>query len=152
MAEYTENVTAISNVTTNNYDAFIDVIAASGTSIFLTQVNVDTLTQELDDNVIITIVRKSASGSTPADGSPIALRPTAPAATATTKVKNGSTAFGTGTIVETVAGPFAVNGRTPFIWHGRIESDIAERLGVHVKRVGTGSTSVSTHVGVVWEE
>lgn len=113
---------------------------------------VDTIDQEKDDNLIILIARKSGSGTTPTDGAPVSLRAHAPAATAATKIKNGATAFGTGSTLETVAGPFAVNGRTPFVWNGRIETNIAEGIGIHIKRIGTASTAVSTHVGVIWEE
>src|SRR5574337_1224131 len=118
MAEYIANVSAVSNATPNTYDEFIEVKAATGTTVELKRVRVSFVTTTPGDNECsIKVLRNSGAGSFTSGTSftPLKMRQTAPAATATVTVKNGSNNATLGVNVDTpiYAG---VNTRSVFEW------------------------------------
>jgi len=149
MSDYTQVVDAISNSVADTPDTFIDITAPASTSIILKEVGAytkDATTR--DDTVTVYIYRQATSGSGSAAGSPKATRPLAPAAVATTKIKNGSTAFALGG-TQTLIRKFSFNGRTPFVMPVEIESASAGIISIVVER---HDTSVGTVVEARWSE
>jgi len=148
MSDYTQVVEATSNSTPDAPDTFIDITAPASTSVTLKEVGVYTKDAAKDDTVTVYIYRQATSGSGSAAGSPKATRPLAPAAVATTKIKNGTTPFALGG-TQTLIRQFNFNGRTPFVMPVDIESASAGIISIVVART---DASLKTTVEARWSE
>jgi hypothetical protein len=148
MARYRQPVEATSNGTGGNFDSFIEITAASATTVILKRLRISTKTAGKDDVVTVKIVRKSVAGTGSTSGTPIPTRTGAPTATATTKIKNGTTNFTEGTIASTLD-QFSFNGRIVMDIPVEYESAVAGILGIDIAR---SDNSVVTDVEAEWEE
>ncbi len=154
MAQYTAVINATSNSTLNTEDTFVELLPPSAVSILLKRIRVSfPFTTVSDVPCEIRVVRSSAGGATGTVGGIVERRPNGPASVTTNMVKNGTTAFSVGTVVDTVLRA-TVNTRGVFEWVARDERDVIEsgtnqRLGITCK---IGVASCVTDVEVDWEE
>jgi hypothetical protein len=153
MAQYTTLVNATSNTSINTEDTFIELLPPANVSIILKRIRVSITTAASDTAVRIRVKRVSAAGATGTSGTIVKRRPAAPAAVATSTVKNGTTAFTVGTLVDTVMDT-AVNARGIFEWVSRDEDDyiisgVQQRLSI---TISNSAASIVHTVECDWEE
>lgn len=123
MAQYRATVSATGNGTINTEDTFIEMFPPSNVSILLKRIRISCNHGTAQDVPIrARITRSSAAGATGTAFTPIKLRPTAPASVTTCNVKNGTSAFTVGTVVDVVLDS-VFNARGIFEWVARDESD-----------------------------
>jgi hypothetical protein len=153
LAQYNALVNATSNASANTEDTFIELLPPSNVAIILKRVRVSLTGTPADNNTRVRVKRVSAAGATGTSGTAIRTRPAAPATVSTVTVKNGTTAFSVGTLVETVLDS-AVNQRGIFEWVARDEDDyitsgINQRLAI---TVSSSAVSIVHTVECSWEE
>lgn len=153
MAQYTCTVNATSNTSTSTEDTFIELFPPANVSILLKRVRISLTTPALDTQMSVRVTRASAAGATGTSFTPIERRPAGPASVTTVNVKNGTSAFTVGTVVDVLMNT-AFNGRGLFEWVARDERDIIEsgvnqRMGILFKS-GTASTVITAECD--WEE
>lgn len=156
MAEYILNLSATSNVTPNTFDQYIELKAATSTTILLKRCEVSfTTTTPQDQTAQIKILRNSAAGTATSGltPTPAKLRQNSPASTATVVTKNGTNAFTTGANVDTPKFD-GVNTRSFFLWIAAdqeewIESTVAGYIAI---AVAISIASMIVNVTLVWEE
>jgi len=154
MAQYTLLVNATSNSTLNTEDTFIELFPPSAVSILLKRVRVSfPFTTVSDVPCEIRVTRASAAGATGTSGTIVERRPNGPASVTTVNVKNGTSAFSVGTVVDTVIRA-TVNTRGVFEWVARDERDVIES-GANQRMAITCKINVAscvTDVECDWEE
>jgi hypothetical protein len=153
MAQYSVTVNATSNTSVSTEDTFIELFPPSAVSILLKRVRVALTTPALDTQVSLRVTRASAAGATGTAGTIVERRPNGPASVTTVNVKNGTSAFTVGTVVDTLF-KTSFNGRGLFEWVARDERDIIEsganqRLNIIVQ---SGTASTVMNVDCDWEE
>lgn len=122
MAQYYTTVNATSNGTANTEDTFIELLPPANVVLLLKRVRISFTPTPVDNTVRVRIKRVSAAGATGTAGTVVKKRPTAPAAVSTSTVKNGTSVFTVGTLVDTVLDA-GVNTRGVFEWVSRDEDD-----------------------------
>ena len=123
MAQYTCTVNATANSTINTEDTWIEMFPPANVAILLKRIRVSfPHTTVSDVPARIRVTRASAAGATGTSFTPIKRRPAAPAAVSTVNVKNGTSAFSVGTVVDVVMDS-SVNTRGIFEWVSRDEDD-----------------------------
>lgn len=124
MGEYAVTVNATSNSSTNTADTFVEL---SGVILGIKRIRArlgdGTATAGVDNDWLLSIVRKTAGGATGTGGTAVRMNKMGAAAGATVTVKNGTSAFTTATIDQTID-TAVVNGRAIFEWVARDEDDI----------------------------
>lgn len=156
MAEYQVNVAATSNSSANTFDEFIELKAASGTSITLKRVRVSFIATTPADNLCqIKITRNSAAGTFTSGTSytPLKLRQNSPASTVTATIKNSTNAAQVGTITDTPVYD-GVNTRSVYEWIAAdqeewIESVVAQYIAISL---AVSAASFQCNVTAIWEE
>ena len=152
--QYTAVVNATSNTSAATDDTFIEIFPPSGVAVQLKRIRVSVAhLTALDLYIRVKVNRASAAGATGTAYTPKKRRPGGPASVATCNVKNGTTAFTQGTVVDTMI-DVVFNGRGLFEWVARDDNDfitsgVNERLAV-VCRSGTASTILNVEAD--WEE
>jgi|SRR5689334_6403911 len=123
MAQYTCTVNATSNSTLNTEDTWIEIFPPANVSVILKRIRVSMPHTTVSDvPARIRVTRSSAAGATGTSFTPVKRRPAAPASVSTVNIKNGTTAFSVGTVVDVVMDS-AVNSRGIFEWVSRDEND-----------------------------
>lgn len=154
MGQFTSLVNATSNSTINTEDTFIELLPPSAQSLLLKRIRVSfPHTTVADVPCEIRVTRNSAGGATGTSGTITKRRPSGPAAEATSTIKNGTTAFTVGTVVDTVLRA-TVNTRGVFEWVARDERDVIES-GLNQRVAITIKVNVASQVIDVecdWEE
>jgi len=154
MAQYTSVVNATSHATLNTEESWIEILPPSAVSVLLKRVRVSfPFTTVSDVPCEIRVVRSSAGGATGTSGTITERRPNGPASVSTSTIKNGTSAFTVGTVVDTVMRA-TVNTRGVFEWVARDERDIIEsgtnqRVCILLK---INVASCVTDVECDWEE
>jgi hypothetical protein len=124
LGDYTVTVNATSNGTVNTQDTFLEL---SGVLLGLKRIRVrlgdGTATAGLDNDWRVDIVRKTAGGATGTSGTAINTRKMGRTSGATVTVKNGTSAFSTATLQETIDTSI-VNGRAIYEYVARDESEM----------------------------
>lgn len=153
MAQYYTTVNATSNATANTEDTFIELLPPSAVVLLLKRVRVSFTPVAADNTVRIRVKRVSAAGATGTGGTIAKKRPSAPAAVSTSTVKNGTTAFTVGTLVDTVLDS-GVNTRGIFEWVSRDEDDyIVSNTNQRVSvTISCSAVSQVMTVEADWEE
>lgn len=122
-SEFSATVNATSNGTVNTQDTFIELSGVIlGVKRIRARLGDGTATAGLDNDWRIDIVRKTAGGATGTSGTAVKLNVMGAASGATVTVKNGTSAFTTATIQNTID-TAVVNGRAIFEWVARDEDD-----------------------------
>ena len=130
MAQYTSNVQATSNSSTNTEDLFLELKSSSSTTYFtVKRVRVGfsdgTDTAGVDNHFRIKLVRyDTTTGGTTASFTPVARDANKQAAVTTCKIKSGTTACALGTTNVTVVDLISVNGRALYEWLARDDDDM----------------------------
>ena len=155
MAEYTCNVAATSNTSTNTDDIFIELKAAASTTLLLKRVRATShATTPADNEVQIRVTRNSAA--TAGSGTaytPLKRRQSSPAATVTGLVKNGATALALGALTDTpIRASF--NQRGAFEWIARDKDDYIECVAAQYIEIVIQCSAASQLISVEidWEE
>lgn len=153
MAQYYTTVNATSNATANTEDTFIELLPPSGVALILKRIRISLSGTPADNATRIRVKRVSAAGATGTGGTIAKKRPTAPAAVSTSTVKNGTTAFTVGTLVDTVLDA-STNQRGIYEWVARDEDDYIVSNANQRVSVTIASSAVSIVHGVEaeWEE
>lgn len=131
MAQYTTNVQATSNSSTNTEDLFLELKAAASTVIKIKRVRVGfsdgTDTAGVDNHFRVKLVRYTSTtgGTTTTPGvDRIPRNANLSTATATSKGKSGTTACALGTGSVTIVDLVSVNGRALYEWLARDDDDM----------------------------
>jgi len=156
MAEYQINLSATSNTAANTFDQFVELKAASGTSITIKRVRVSFVATTPADNLCqIKVLRNSAAGTATSGNTPtpLKLRQNSPAATATVVTKNGTNGFTLGANTDTPIFD-GVNTRSVYEWIAAdqeewVESVVAQYVAV---AIAISAASFLVNVTIVWEE
>ncbi len=127
MGEYSANVQATTNTSTNTSDTFIEIKAAASTTYRVKRVRVTygdgTQTAGVDNVLKIMLYRwTTASAGSGTSFTPIKKDPLSPASGATCVIKNGTTALALGSTTE-ICDVISPNGRAAFEWVARDEDD-----------------------------
>lgn len=126
MAQYSLVVNATAHSTINTEDTWIEIFPPAAVSVQLKRIRVSfSHTTVSDVPARIRVTRNSAAGATGASQTPIERRPSGPASVSTCLVKNGTTAFTVGTVVDAPI-DVSVNSRGVFEWVARDERDVIE--------------------------
>jgi hypothetical protein len=156
MAEYISNVAATSNGSANTFDEFIEIKAASSTSVQIKRVRVSFITTTPGDNECSIKLMRNSGGGTFTSGTvftPLKIRQLAPAATATCTIKNGSNGATLGTNVDLpiYAG---INTRSVFEWIAADQEEWIESTsgGYVALAISCSGSSLLVNVECVWEE
>lgn len=133
MAQYTTNVSATSNSSTNTADVFVELKAPSAITIKVKRVRVGfsdgTATAGVDNYFMVKLYRwdtttgGSSTAFTPIPrnaNSPISVLP----ASGSCKVKTTTTALALGTTNVTIVDQVSVNGRALYEWLARDDDDM----------------------------
>lgn len=115
MPKYSTNVSATSNSTPSTEDSFIELTAAASSQLKVQKFSMTMESAASDDIVSWRLVRKSAAGATGSAFTPVKKDGQTRASSATAKVKNGTSAFTTGTITD-VCDQGSFNGRGGYEW------------------------------------
>lgn len=135
MAQYRVTVNATANSSINTEDTWIEMFPPANVSILLKRIRISfPHTTVSDVPARVRVTRASAAGATGTSFTPVKTRPAAPASVSTVNVKNGTSAFSVGTVVDVVLDA-VVNTRGIFEWVARDESDfiisgVNQRLNV----------------------
>lgn len=128
MAQYTTNVQATSNTTINTADVFVELKAPTGVTIKIKRVRVGfsdgTATAGVDNYFMVKLYRWDTTTAGTGTFTPIARNGNAPAAVATAKVKQTTTAMALGTTNVTIVDQISVNGRALYEWLARDDDDM----------------------------
>lgn len=123
MAQYTVTVNATANGTPQTEETWIELLPPANVSILLKRVRVSFAHTTVSDvPARIRVTRSSAAGATGTAATFVKRRPAAPAAVTGGNVKNGTSAFTVGTVVDVLMDS-AVNTRGIFEWVARDEDD-----------------------------
>lgn len=148
-------VRATTNSTANTEDTFIDIDAAANQVIKLVRVRVVCQTAALDNHFRVKIARKSATGSGGVAGTEVCLDGThTAAAAAATTIKTGTTAFGAGTITDTIDDAIQFNSRGTWEWIARDDNEKIKSAagGIIGINLFNSAASIASAVYAVWEE
>jgi hypothetical protein len=123
LAQYRVTINATANSGANTEDTWIEMFPPANVAILLKRIRISfPHTTVSDAPARIRITRSSAAGATGTAFTPIKTRPAAPASVTTVNVKNGTSAFSVGTVVDVVLDS-VVNTRGIFEWVARDETD-----------------------------
>jgi hypothetical protein len=154
MTSYNANVNATANSTINTEDTWIEVQPPSGVSLAVYRIRVSfPHTTVSDVPCRIRLNRASAAGATGTSFTPKEHRPAGSASASTCNVKNGTSAFSIGTVVDTLI-DVNVNTRGIFEWVARDEDDyfwsgVNERIALCVR---VNLASMVLGVEMDWKE
>lgn len=153
MPLYSATVSATSNGSANTEDTFIEVLAASGSALSLRRVKVYSSTAAADTVIRGRIIRASSAGATGTAGTATKVVDSMRASSATVVVKNGTNAFSTGSVVDTIE-RFCINGRSVWEWvpasaEERVTNAAASYLKLIIENSGTSQVVVAT---LTWED
>lgn len=153
MAQYYTTVNATSNATANTEDTFIELLPPSAVALILKRIRVSFTGTPADNATRIRVKRVSAAGATGTGGTIVKKRPTSPAAVSTSTVKNGTTAFTVGTLVDTLLDA-STNQRGIYEWVARDEDDyIVSNANQRVSvTISSSVLSIVHTVEAEWEE
>jgi len=146
MPQYIANVQATSNTSTNADDKFIEITAPAATIFKVKRLRVGfsdgTATVGVDNYFRIKLVRTSTAGATGSAFTPIRKDVNSPASVCTVKVKNGTTAFTTGTVTDNIDW-ISVNGRMIYEWISRDDQDMIVVLPAGIFGIVLSSSVIS---------
>lgn len=125
MGQYYTSVNATTNTVVNTEDTFIELLPPASVTIRLKRICVSFTGTPADNAVRVQVKRVSAAGATGTAGTIAKKSPTMPAAVSTSTIKNGTTAFTVGTLVDKIFDR-AINTRGLLEWIPRDENDIIE--------------------------
>jgi hypothetical protein len=158
LAQYRVTVNATSNATApsggGTEDTWIEMFPPANVAILLKRIRISfPHTAVSDVPARVRITRSSAAGATGTSYTPVKTRPAAPASVTTVNIKNGTTAFSVGTVVDVVLDS-VVNTRGIFEWVARDETDfivsgVNQRLNVLLR---TNLASMVCNVECDYEE
>jgi hypothetical protein len=153
MAQYSAEVQATSNATANTEDTFIELKAASSTSLLIKRVRVSIFTPSSDTTTTVRLLRNSGAGSGGTSYTPLKKRQLSPSSTATCNVKNGTSAFSVGSNTD-CPDRVNVNGRAIWEWIPRGNEEFTETASGAYFAVGIAcsSASIKHDVTAEWEE
>lgn len=154
MPYYAVFVRATTNSTANTEDTFIDIDAAANQVVKLVRLRIVCQTPALDNQYRGAIKRKSASGSGGVAATEVPLDPNNIAAQAAATIKTGTTAFGAGTITDTIDDAIQFNSRGVFEWVARDEYEKIRSAagGIIGINLFNSAVSIASAVYAVWEE
>lgn len=156
MAKYMQMVNATTNVTAATEDTFLDISVPAGSQGRICEITISTESAASDSRAIIRVLRKSASGAGGISGTAVRRDPEARATGATVTIKNGTTAFGAGTVTD-VLDRWDLNGRTtwrwvPPSWDSTMEWGLAAAAQIFGINVINNTASIVMTICVVWDE
>lgn len=137
MGQYLTIVSATTNSSGGTSDSFIDITPAASRIVKIIRISATVNTASDDSRYNLQVCRKSAQGAGSTAGTIIKKDPLMSASSASsTQVKNGTSAFAAGTIVDTIMSP-NFNGRAGFEWVARDEEDMivsntAQIIGINI--------------------
>lgn len=153
MGQFYTTVNATSNATANTEDTFIELFPPANVAAIVKRIRVSFTPTPADNTARIRMKRVSAAGATGTSGTIVKKRPSSAATVSTSTVKNGTTAFTVGTLVDLVLDT-AVNTRGIYEWVPRDDSDYIVS-GVNQRISLTLSVSAVSQVATAemeWEE
>lgn len=128
MAQYTTNVQATSNATINTADVFVELKAPTGVTIKIKRVRAGfsdgTATAGVDNHFVVKLYRWDTTTAGTGAFTPVPRNGNAPAAVATAKVKQTTTAMALGTTNVTIVDQISPNGRALYEWLARDDDDM----------------------------
>lgn len=145
MGQYNVLVNATSNATLNTEETYIEILPPANVSVILTAVRLSfphTTVQDVPAE--IRILRTSTGGATGTSFTPTKTRVASPASVSTVVVKNGTSAFTVGTVVDQMR-RITTNTRGILEWVARDEYDKIES-GVNQRIIVTGKINVASLV------
>lgn len=154
MPYYSIFVRATTNSAANTEDTAIDIDAAANQVVKLVRLRIVCQTAALDNQFRGKICRKSASGSGGVAGTEVLLDPVNLAAQAATTIKTGTTAFGAGTITDTIDDAIQFNSRGTYEWVARDEDEKIKSAagGIIGINIFNSAASIAFAMYAVWEE
>lgn len=155
MVYFSVFVRATTNSSAATEDTFIDIDAAANQVLKLVRVRVSCQTAALDNQYRIKIARKSAIGSGSVAATEVALDPNNPAAAqGVATIKTGTTAYGAGTITDTIDDAINFNSRGVWEWVARDEKEkiCTTPGGIIGINLFNSAVSIASAVYAVWEE
>lgn len=153
MPKYTGSVSATSNTSVNTEDSWLELTAASGAEINITRYGVYVETAASDAVVKGRLVRKSAAGSSGTAGTIVKKNASKRNSASTLNIKNGTTAFTTGTITD-VGDTFAFNARGYYEWIAKDEGEEFKIAGSGIGGlvISVSSASIVLRADIDWED
>jgi hypothetical protein len=158
MGEFVTTVNATSNSSANTADTFVEL---SGTVLGIKRIRVrlgdGTATAGVDNDFVVSIVRKTAGGATGTGGTITKMNIMGGASNATVNVKNTTSAFTTAT-QQAVIDSMVCNGRAILEWVARDEDDIIRNHitlgsgGMLAINIASSVVSQKFQVSVFWVE
>lgn len=153
MPIYEAQVSATSNASGGTEDTFVEISAAAGSALRIRRFAVSVETAAQDTRSIILAKRVSAAGATGTAYTATRKDAQQRATSATVNVKNGTTAFTVGTLVDTPM-RFNLNGRGLYEWVAR---NAAEELIVvggnrFALTITCSAASIIHGAMVTWED
>jgi hypothetical protein len=155
MAQYTSNVTATSNTSTNTDDVFLELTAPASTQFKVKRVRVGfsdgTATAGVDNHFKVKLYRwDTTTGGSSSAFTPVRRNANAPAAVVTVKTKTTTTALALGTTNVTIIDAIAPNGRALYEWLARDDDDmiVVKAAGLFAVVIASGVASQKFMVSV----
>lgn len=154
MGAYSIFVRATTNSTANTEDTAIDLDAPAGQSFALYRARVVCQTAALDNHFRAAIKRKSAIGSGSTTGTEVKLNPIFPTPLVVATIKNGTTAYGAGTITDTIDDAIQFNSRGTWEWVARDEDDMiwSGDGGILGLNIFNSAVSIAFAAVLYWKE
>lgn len=159
MVQYTINVQATSNSSTNTDDVFVEITAASGKQFKVKRVRASfsdgTDTAGVDNHFRVKLYRwDTTTGGTSASFTPVPRNQNSAAAASTVKIKSGTTALALGTGTVTIVDTLTPNGRAMYEFLARDEDDkvIVKTAGLFAVVIASPVVSQHFSVSVDFEE
>ncbi|HTH21913.1 MAG TPA: hypothetical protein VL854_06815 [Nitrososphaeraceae archaeon] len=154
MGKYTCTVRATTNSSANTEDTAIDLDMPAGQACKIYRIRIVCQTAALDNQFRAKIARKSAIGSGSTGGTELKMDPLIAPATAVATIKNGTTAYGAGTITETLDDAIQFNSRGNWEWVARDEEDmyVSDSGGIIGVNIFNSAASIAFAVTIWWTE
>lgn len=145
MAQYQVLVNATSNSTLNTEETYIEILPPANVSVKLTAFRLSCPHTTVQDVPMeVRVLRTSTGGATGTAFTPTKTRVASPASVSTVVVKNGTSAFTVGTVVDQLR-RITANTRGVLEWVARDEYDKLES-GVNQRIIITGKINVASFV------
>lgn len=154
MSKYVVFVRATTNSTANTEDTAIDLDLPAGVIAKIYRIRACCQTPALDNHFRLKIARKSAIGSGSTTATENKLDPLSPAAQAVATIKNGTTAYGAGTITDTLDDAIQFNSRGLWEWVARDEEDmfVSDSGGIIGVNIFDSAASIAFALALYWKE
>lgn len=154
MTTYITQVSATSNSSANTEDCFIEIKSAASTRDLIKRIRISCNTPNSDVDITARWIKvNTGTAGSPSVYTAVPTDVYGPAATATSNVKNGSTALALGTTITTYD-QINFNGRAVYEWipRGNEEFLNAGSAGIFELVIKVSSASVVLNASVTFEE